>query len=316
MLPSALQLPKTAFSPGGEDYYVACLPLTTDTNGPFASQGSQPAQECQPLNRFKQLRGVSTAERNEKMAKQYGVITWVMIATISMTAYGHGSAVSPKSRVYRVFQSNPENPNFQLARNAIEIDSKQAYYTWNQVSQNIPEAVNAGLPAGFDYSPWVPDGRLASGGRYDSEEFGIYTYGGLDQVSNQWPTTALSAGETITLDFWATAPHEPSVWDVWMTTPDWDPNTELNWNQMEFLGRPDPILEANHYTWDFTVPTDRSGHHVMWIAWQRDDPVGEVFFSTSDLLITAIPEPGTGLVAGAGLLLGIVRRRRVGRPVG
>ncbi|MDG2184039.1 MAG: lytic polysaccharide monooxygenase [Mariniblastus sp.] len=244
------------------------------------------------------------------MAKLKCFITCVMISAISVTAFGHGSTVSPKSRVYRVFQSNPENPNFELARNAIEIDSKQAYYTWNQVSQNIPEAVNAGLPAGFDYSPWVPDGRIASGGRYDSAEYGIYTYGGLDQVSNQWPTTSLTAGETITLDFLATAPHEPSVWDVWMTTPDWDANTALNWNQMEFLGRPSPVLQGNHFTWDFTVPTDRSGHQVLWIAWQRDDPVGEVFFSTSDLMITAVPEPSTGMFAGIVTLLCLFRRKR------
>ncbi len=61
------------------------------------------------------------------MAKCNCFITFVMITAITASAFGHGSAVSPKSRVYRVFQSNPENPNFELARNAIEIDSKQAY---------------------------------------------------------------------------------------------------------------------------------------------------------------------------------------------
>ena len=49
------------------------------------------------------------------MAKFNCFITCVMISAISVTAFGHGSTVSPKSRVYRVYQSNPENPNFELA---------------------------------------------------------------------------------------------------------------------------------------------------------------------------------------------------------
>ncbi len=245
------------------------------------------------------------------MAKLNCFITCVMVSAIAVPAFGHGSTVSPKSRVYRVYQSNPENPNFQLAANAVQMDSKDAYYTWNQVSQNIPEAVQAGLPAGFDYSPWVPDGQIASGGRTDSAVFGDLTYKGLDQVSSQWPTTPVMAGETMVVDFWATMPHQPSVWDVWMTTPDWDANTALNWNQMEFLGRPDPTLANNHYTFDLDVPDDRSGHHVLWIAWQRDDPVGEVFFTSADLMITAVPEPGTGLFAGMAALLCMFRRKRV-----
>ena len=40
-----------------------------------------------------------------------------------------------------------------------------------------------------------------------------------------------------------------------------------------------------HYKFDVMIPQNRVGHHVLWIAWQRDDPVGEVFFSTSDLMI-------------------------------
>ena len=245
------------------------------------------------------------------MAKLKCFITCVMISAISVTAFGHGSTVSPKSRVYRVYQSNPENPNFELAANAVQMDSKHAYYTWMQVSRNIPEAVNAGLPAGFDYSPWVPDGQIASGGRTDSGEYGDLTYRGLDQVSSDWPAMSVLSGEKMTIDFWATTAHNPSVWDVWMTTPDWDANTALNWDQMEFLGRPDPTLADNHYTFDLDIPTDRLGHHVLWIAWQRDDPVGEVFFTASDLMITAVPEPGTGLMAGIALMFCMFRRRRV-----
>ena len=226
-------------------------------------------------------------------AKVLAVLCAALLATDLL---GHGSVVDPPSRVYRVYQANPDNPSFDLAANAVAIDGTTSYYTWNELSRNIPQAVSAGLPAGFDYSPWVLDGQLASGGRVDpnSTEY-PRTYAGLHQVSADWPKKSVNAGEVITVDFLATAVHEPSVWDVWMTTPDWTPDMPLTWANMEFLERPNPTLTGNHYYFDLTIPENRSGHHVLWVAWQRDDPVGEVFFSTSDLDIqrTFALYPGT-----------------------
>jgi len=205
----------------------------------------------------------------------------------------HGTVISPMSRVYRVYQSNPSNPNFLLAQNAVAIDGTLSYYTWNEVSRNISAAVQAGLPPGFDYSPWLPDGELASGGRTDPNSTQYpRTYAGLDQVSADWPTTSVTAGAVLPVDFLVTAQHTPSAWDVWMTTPDWTPTTELNWAQMEYLGRPQVSLSSGHYLFDVTIPSNRNGHHVLWVAWQRDDPVGEVFFSTCDILVSG---PGLGL---------------------
>jgi predicted carbohydrate-binding protein with CBM5 and CBM33 domain len=206
------------------------------------------------------------------------------------TAWGHGSVISPDSRVHRVYASNPENPSFQLARNAIQMDGTNSYYTWTELSRNIPAAVQAGLPAGFDYSPWVPDGQLASGGRVNPNST-VYprTYRGLDQVSGAWPTSPAQAGESLAIHFDAHTPHDPSVWDVWMTTPNWQPTEPLTWGKMEFLGRPQVTLSGMHYYFDVDIPANRVGHHVLWIAWQRDDPVGEVFFSTSDIMVAAAP---------------------------
>lgn len=217
------------------------------------------------------------------------VVGTAAFASVFLTAtppLPHGSVISPMSRVYRVYQANPSNPSFPLAANAVAMDGTLSYYTWNEVSRNIPAAVQAGLPAGFDYSPWIPDGELASAGRTDpnSPEY-PRTYAGLDQVSADWPTTPVTAGETINVTFHATALHSPSVWDVWMTKPTWNPTMPLTWAQMEFLGRPTPTLTGQNFDWNLTIPANRSGHHVLWVAWQRDDPVGEVFFSTSDLMI-------------------------------
>lgn len=214
--------------------------------------------------------------------------------SFSPLCLAHGTVVDPASRVYRVYQSNPSNPNFALAQTAVALDGELSYYSWNELSRNIPEAVNAGLPPGFDYSSWIPDGELASAGRVDPNS-PLYprTYTGLDQVSTDWPTTAVAAGSVMPVDFLATASHSPSVWDVWMTTPSWDPSLPLTWDKMEFLGRPQVTLSGGHYQFDVTVPGDRDGHHVLWVAWQRDDPAGEVFISVSDLMVTGGGTLGT-----------------------
>ena len=229
--------------------------------------------------------------KNIRRARSASLL-WLAAMMASSPAAGHGTLVYPMSRVYRVYESNPENPAFELAREAIAIDGTGSYYSWNEVSRNIPEAVRAGLPPGYDYSPWAPDGQLASGGRIDREDF-ARTYRGLDQVSPQWPATSVAAGETIEVDFFATAPHGPSVWDVWMTTDDWRPDQALTWDRMEYLGRPEVRFSENHYYFDLEIPAGRSGRQVLWVAWQRDDPVGEVFFSASDLLVSSAE--GSGL---------------------
>lgn len=219
------------------------------------------------------------------MIRPHCLLTALVLLSTS-PASAHGTVVSPISRVYRVYQSNPSNPSFALAQQAVAIDGELSYYTWNEVSRTIPAAVSAGLPPGFDYSPWLPDGAIASGGRIDpsSSEY-PRTYAGLDQVSTEWPTTPVTAGAMLPVDFLATATHQPSVWDVWMTSATWTPNQPLTWAQMEHLGRPQVTLSGGHYLFDVAVPADRDGHHVLWVTWQRDDPAGEVFFSASDILV-------------------------------
>jgi len=63
-------------------------------------------------------------QRSYRMALLCGCI--VLLSDIA--ALGHGTLVYPMSRVYRVYESNPENPAFELARDAIAIDGTGSYY--------------------------------------------------------------------------------------------------------------------------------------------------------------------------------------------
>ena len=149
----------------------------------------------------------------------------------------------------------------------MQISNKNAFYTWNQVSQNIPS---------YNHRAAVPDGHLASGGNP--------TYYGLDLVRSDWPATAVAAGNYQLL-FNATAAHEPSYFDLYITKADYDPSQSLTWDKMEQLGTHVPYWKEapNFWRLNVTLPP-RTGKHVLWLVWQRVDPVGEVFFTASDIV--------------------------------
>ena len=66
-------------------------------------------------------RGQDVMRKNIKRARS-AFLLWLAVMMASSPVAGHGTLVYPMSRVYRVYESNPENPAFELARDAIAID--------------------------------------------------------------------------------------------------------------------------------------------------------------------------------------------------
>ena len=199
----------------------------------------------------------------------------------------------------------------------------ESYYTWNQNSNNFP---NYAAP-GFSYSSVVPNGKLNIAGINDGISSAL-NFSGIETPSLAWPARAATAGHSFGSKFLATATHEPSYFDVYLPKPGFNvATTTLGWSNLDLLGRWE-IGTANNitlgtglgpigetlvsYNWQLPIPADRSGRHELLVVWQRRDPAGEAFFSTSDLNIAAVPEPGMIALAcsGAGLLLWQWRRRR------
>lgn len=110
---------------------------------------------------------------------------------------------------------------------------------------------------------------------------GNYKYRGLDQVRDDWPTTAMQAGP-FELVWYATTPHDPSVFHAWITKPDWNPTMPLTWAAMEPLTLGPISLNGNAYRFNTVIPA-RTGKHCIYVIWQRLDPVGEGFYSVSDV---------------------------------
>ncbi len=196
--------------------------------------------------------------------------------------HGHGTVSDPVSRVRSIYLEGPDSPDSVAAQAAIAHAGANQYYTWNQLSQNVANYNDSVFDT--SYASVIPDGKLASGNNVGPTGL---NFSGMDLVSNawDWPATQMTAG-AYTINWLATAPHDPSFFKVWITKADYNHKTPLAWGKMEFLGK----FNQTQYTKDglnykipVTIPT-RTGRHVLYVAWQRIDPVGEVFFSTSDII--------------------------------
>ncbi len=215
-------------------------------------------------------------QRHQRVAAFF--ILGLLCGGTTESVRAHGSMLDPVSRVYRIFLDNPQTPQNDAARAALAVNGTQPFYDWNEVSRNLPD---------YEWQANVPDGQLASGGRAK--------YAGLDLVRSDWAATAVESGP-YRFVYHATTPHSPSYFRAFITKADWDPESPLAWADFEPLpGAENAALQGNNYAWDTILP-EREGRHAIFVIWQRIDPVGEVFFSVSDVVFGADNGNGGGAV--------------------
>ncbi|MBM4113838.1 MAG: hypothetical protein FJ253_10815, partial [Phycisphaerae bacterium] len=193
------------------------------------------------------------------------------IAFLNGAAHGHGSMAQPISRIYSGFLEGPENPQSAAVQAAIELGGTQPFYDWNEVVNFYPGTPQAQMNAPYD--TFIPDGKIASGGNTK--------YKGLDLVRDDWPATPMSAGP-FEFVFYTTTPHDPSVFHAWITSADWNPLMPLTWDKLVPLTIGPVMKVGTEYRFNSIIPA-RSGKHCIYVIWQRLDPVGEGFYSVSDV---------------------------------
>ncbi|BBC32085.1 hypothetical protein SGFS_033790 [Streptomyces graminofaciens] len=126
----------------------------------------------------------------------------------------------------------------------------------------------------------VPDGQLCSGG--------LAAYKGLDLARGDWPSTRLKPGATLELTYRSTIPHTGSF-KLYLTKPGYDPAEPLKWSDLAdkpFATVTDPPLENGSYHFSAKLPSDRSGHHVLYTIWQNTSTV-DTYYSCSDVVFPA-----------------------------
>lgn len=187
------------------------------------------------------------------------------------STFGRGSVGDPISRVYRIFLEDPQSPDRPVSVDAIAVAGTQAFYDWSEVNRLAPNYASGEIQV---YRDLIPDGQLASAGRAK--------YFGLDLQRTDWPATPVNAGPYPVV-FDAHVPHDPSYFRAFISPTDWSPDQPLEWGELEELTGPEnAIRDGALYRFMVDFPP-RTGHHALFVIWQRIDPAGEVFFSLSDL---------------------------------
>jgi len=203
------------------------------------------------------------------------IITSVLLYVFSVNpivkqAFGHGSMETPLSRIYNCFLENPENPKSDACKAAVQEGGTQALYDWNGVNQGNANDMHQDI---------IPDGKLCSGGKE--------LFKGMDLARSDWPSTMIAPDSSGRFEFVfiATAPHSTDYFRFYVTEDGYNPLDSLKWSDLEdspFCTINDVVLENGRYRMNCPLPQGKSGKHVIYTIWQRDDSQ-EAFYTCTDV---------------------------------
>ncbi|WP_089717124.1 lytic polysaccharide monooxygenase [Candidatus Entotheonella palauensis] len=200
---------------------------------------------------------------------------------LTQDAHAHGSMEIPISRVYNCYLEGPENPRSAACRAAVRAGGTQALYDWNGVNR---------LPDGR-HRETVPDGQLCSAGKA--------SHRGLDLARDDWPTTLIAPDRSGNFEFVyrATAPHSTDYFEFYVTRDGYNPSRPLRWRDLEsspFCRVSNVRLENGRYRVNCPLPQGKTGKHVIYHIWQRDDSP-EAFYACIDVVFRGDtgPDPTT-----------------------
>ncbi|KUO03580.1 lytic polysaccharide monooxygenase auxiliary activity family 9 protein [Streptomyces caeruleatus] len=202
-------------------------------------------------------------------------------------ARAHGAPTDPVSRVYACSPDGGAASGSAACRAAVA--SNGAPFTaWDNL-----RIANVN---GRDRQV-VPDGQLCSGG--------LPAYRGLDLARADWPSTRLTPGADLTMRYVSTIPHT-GTFKLYLTKPGYDPAKPLSWSDLPdqpFAEVKDPALTNGAYRIRATLPSDRTGRHVLYTVWQNSS-TPDTYYSCSDVVFPAgggegAEESGGGRTAAA-----------------
>jgi predicted carbohydrate-binding protein with CBM5 and CBM33 domain len=209
-------------------------------------------------------------------------------------ASAHGAMMAPGSRTFLCYKDGrtstgeikPVNP---ACAAAVAQSGVTPLYNWFAVLRSD----GGGRTAGF-----IPDGQLCSGGTG-----GPYDFTGFNLARDDWPVTHLTSGAAMEFDYNDWAKH-PGTFSLYITRDSWSPTRAPTWSDLEpvpFSQVVDPPAlggpgtEDGHYWWNGTLPSGKTGRHLIYSVWARSDSQ-ETFYGCSDVVF----DGGHGEVTGVG----------------
>ncbi|MGW4022171.1 lytic polysaccharide monooxygenase [Streptomyces sp. NPDC005009] len=123
----------------------------------------------------------------------------------------------------------------------------------------------------------IPDGHLCSGG--------LPAYRGLDLARTDWPATRVRPGGALPMTYVSTIPHT-GTFRMYLTEPGYDPAEPLTWADLPeepFAEVTDPALTDGAHRFRVTLPSDRTGRHVLYTVWETSS-TPDTYYSCSDVV--------------------------------
>lgn len=196
-------------------------------------------------------------------------------------AQAHGAPTNPVSRAYACSPDGGANARSAACKAAVAANGAPFTF-WDNI--RVPDV------GGRDRQV-VPDGKLCSGGLPD--------YKGLDLARADWPSTNLRPGATLTMKYASTIPHT-GTFKLYLTEQGYDPTKPLTWSDLPtqpFASVKDPALTGGAYRITAKLPSDRTGHQVLYTIWQNSS-TPDTYYSCSDVVFPQGANSG-GLGAAA-----------------
>ncbi|MFJ7344875.1 lytic polysaccharide monooxygenase [Streptomyces sp. NPDC101110] len=182
-------------------------------------------------------------------------------------ARAHGAPTDPVSRVVACSPEGGERAGTAACRAAVAANGAP-FTAWDNL-----RVANVN---GRDRQV-VPDGKLCSGG--------LPAYRGLDLARADWPATRMTPGATLRMRYVSTIPHT-GTFRMYLTKPGYDPARPLSWSDLPekpFAQVTDPALTDGAYRFEATLPSDRTGRHMLYTVWQNSS-TPDTYYSCSDVV--------------------------------
>lgn len=207
----------------------------------------------------------------------------VFCALSSTNAVAHGWTEYPEARQSICYSQGGvwtgNTPN-AACQEVLNISGTYPFVQRNEVAINIPypNYLNQNI-----VKQHIPDGTLCYAN--DPQKKGL----GIEHT--EWTRTTVAPG-SMELIYNATAPHNPSFWEIYITKPGVDVSKALTWDNLELINSYGniPVGSDRKYRMNIDIP-DRSGDAVLFTRWQRNDPAGEGFYNCSDITISGHGSP-------------------------
>ena len=213
-------------------------------------------------------------------------------------AQAHGAPTDPVSRAYACSPDGGSDAQSAACRAAVAANGAPFTF-WD----NLRVADVGGRDRQV-----IPDGKLCSGG--------LPAYKGLDLARSDWPSTTLKPGATLAMKYASTIPHT-GTFKLYLTKPGYDPKKPLTWAELPdrpFASVKDPALTNGAYRITAKLPSDRTGHHVLYTIWQNSSTT-DTYYSCSDVVFgTAASGRSGGAAASASTSAGGGRKSASSSP--